>query len=152
MNVRIIQAGLEHVPLVAPLFDRYRQFYRQPADPAGTAAYLHERLSRQQSIVLVALDASTRPVALGFVQLYPTFSSIRMKPVLILNDLFVAEEARRAGVARRLMNAARDQARAAGAVRLELSTAKDNVSAKALYLELGYEIDRDYDHLQLAVG
>ncbi|MFL5339314.1 MAG: GNAT family N-acetyltransferase [Gemmataceae bacterium] len=152
MNVSIIQAGVEHVLLVAPLFDRYRQFYRQPPDPAGTAAFLRERLSRQHSVVFVAVDAAAPAVALGFVQLYPTFSSIRMKPVLILNDLYVAEEARRAGVARRLMNAALEHARATGAVRLELSTAKDNVSAKALYLDLGYEIDRDYDHLQLTVS
>ena len=49
------------------------------------------------------------------------------------------------------MNAARDLARSTGAVRLELSTAKDNLAAKALYQELGYRIDAEYDHLELDV-
>jgi GNAT superfamily N-acetyltransferase len=147
--MKILQAGVEHVALVAPLFDAYRQFYKQPSDLPGATAFLTERLRNGQSFVLLALDDAG--VGLGFVQLYPSFSSVRMKPILILNDLFVAGEARRGGVGRGLMNAALELARSTGAARLALSTAKDNHTARALYLSLGYQIDEEFDHLELRV-
>src|ERR1051326_9119597 len=124
MSVNVIQAGVEQVPLAAPLFDSYRQFYGQRPDLPGAAAFLAERLSRGESVLFLALDGEE---ALGFVQLYPSFSSVRMRPIWVLNDLFVAEAARRRGVARLLMDAALGLARSTGSARLVLSTAKDNV-------------------------
>jgi ribosomal protein S18 acetylase RimI-like enzyme len=153
MGVKIIRAGVEDVTTVAPLFDRYRQFYGQKPDLPGATAFLAERLRNQQSVVFLAFDEVVSPgTGLGFVQLYPSFSSVRMKSVWILNDLFVAREARRGGVARLLMGAALDLARSAGAARLVLSTAKDNMPAKALYLSLGYRVDEEFDHLELPLA
>jgi GNAT superfamily N-acetyltransferase len=143
---------MEHVQVVAPLFDRYRQFYGQPSDLAGAAEFLAARLASQQSIVLLAVEgASSGDSGLGFVQLYPSFSSVRMKPIWILNDLFVAEQARQRGIARLLMEAARDLARSTGAARLVLATAKDNMAARSLYLAVGYRMDESFDHLELAL-
>jgi GNAT superfamily N-acetyltransferase len=149
--MKVIQAGVEHVVFVAPLFDAYRQFYGQP-DLRGASEFLTERLTRGQSFVFLALDDEADPPrGLGFVQLYPSFSSVRMRPILILNDLFVAGEARRGGVGRALMNAALELAKSSGAARLELSTAKANLPAKALYLSLGYRVDEEFDYLELPV-
>lgn len=148
MRVTIIRAEADAVALAAPLFDRYRQFYGQAADLAGAAAFLAERLGRGESVVYLALDGAA---AVGFVQLYPSFSSVRLRPIWVLNDLFVAESARRQGVARRLLDAARDLARSTGAARLTLSTAKDNAAARSLYLSLGYRVDEAFDHLELAL-
>jgi ribosomal protein S18 acetylase RimI-like enzyme len=136
MVVNIIRAGVEHVDVVAPLFDRYRQFYGQPSDLTGARTFLSDRLKNQQSVVFIAVDAAE--TGLGFTQLYPSFTSVRMKPLWILNDLFVADEARRRGVGRQLMDAALELAKSTGAARLVLSTAKDNTKAKSLYLSLGY--------------
>jgi GNAT superfamily N-acetyltransferase len=147
--MKVVQSGLEHVDLVAPLFDGYRQFYKQPSDLPGARAFLTERLRRGQSYVFVALDEDG--TALGFVQLYPSFSSVRMRPILILNDLFVSAGARRGGVGRALMNAALELARSTGAARLALSTAKDNHTARSLYLSVGYRVDEEFDHLELPV-
>jgi GNAT superfamily N-acetyltransferase len=149
VDVKVIRAGVNDVGRVAPLFDRYRQFYEQPTDLAGATAFLADRLRAGQSVIFLAIDQGGPGV--GFVQLYPSFSSVRMRPIWILNDLFVAEEARRAGVGRLLMNAALELARATGAARLALATAKDNAKAKALYLSLGYRVDEAFDHLELAV-
>ena len=88
MTVSIRQATVADADLVAPLFDAYRQFYRQPADLPRARRFLAERLSQRQSTVLVAEAAEGE--ILGFVQLYPCFSSIRAAPVFILSDLFVA--------------------------------------------------------------
>ena len=140
MQVSIRPATVDDVDLVAPLFDAYRQFYRQPADLPRARRFLAERLSQRQSTVLVA--EATDGEALGFVQLYPCFSSIRAAPVFILSDLFVAPPARGGGVGRRLMEAAARFARAAGAVGLELATARSNAPAQRLYESLGWQRDQ----------
>jgi ribosomal protein S18 acetylase RimI-like enzyme len=139
MTVPIRQASVADVDLVAPLFDAYRQFYRQPADLPRARRFLAERLSQRQSTVLVA--EAMDGVALGFVQLYPCFSSIRAAPVFILSDLFVAPSARGGGVGRLLMEAAVRFARATGAVGLELATARTNAPAQRLYESLGWQRD-----------
>jgi ribosomal protein S18 acetylase RimI-like enzyme len=139
MTVSIRQATAADVDLVAPLFDAYRQFYRQPADLPRARRFLAERLSQRQSTVLVA--ETTDGAAVGFVQLYPCFSSIRAAPVFILSDLFVAPSSREGGVGRLLMEAAAQFARATGAVGLELATAKTNAPAQRLYESLGWQRD-----------
>jgi ribosomal protein S18 acetylase RimI-like enzyme len=139
MTVPIRQASVADVDLVAPLFDAYRQFYRQPADLPRARRFLAERLSQRQSTVLVA--EAMDGVALGFVQLYQCFSSIRAAPVFILSDLFVAPSARGGGVGRLLMEAAARFARATGAVGLELATARTNAPAQRLYESLGWQRD-----------
>ena len=147
MSVTIIQAGLEHLDALTPLFDGYRRFYRQSADVAGAQDFLHDRLRKRDSVILLALDEASVP--LGFTQLYPSFSSVRMRPLWILNDLFVAPEARGRGVGRRLMEAARVRAQEAGMVALSLATEKNNTTAKALYEALGYELDEAFDYYEL---
>jgi ribosomal protein S18 acetylase RimI-like enzyme len=144
-----VRAGLEHLEEVARLFDLYRQFYRQPADVAGARQFLRERMASGQSVVLLALDDGPSPRGVGFVQLYPSYSSVRMKPIWVLNDLFVEERGRRSGVARLLMNEAAAVARSTGAARVVLATAKDNAPAQALYRSLGYRLDEHFDHFEL---
>src|SRR6266851_4244256 len=97
--VRTIRAGLDDLEALAPLFDGYRRFYRQPSDPQAARAFLAERLKRNESVIFVAvLDGGI----VGFTQLYPLFSSVSMKRLWLLNDLFVAPEARRTGAGRGL--------------------------------------------------
>jgi len=127
---------------VAPLFDAYRRFYGLASDLVLSRRYLTERLERGESVVLLA--EAPGGAALGFVQMYPTFSSLRAARVFVLYDLFVAPEARRHGVARRLMQAAVDEARAAGAAALSLQTARTNVAAQRLYESLGWKRDEEF--------
>lgn len=140
------------VDRVAPLFDAYRQFYGLPADLALARRFLSERLSTGESVVLQASDADG--TVLGFVQMYPSFSSLRAARIYVLYDLFVVPAARGHGVGRALMRAAAEQARRNGAVALVLSTAKTNLSAQGLYESLGWRRDDDfYEYwLELATG
>ena len=139
--MQIIQAGVEHVAQVAPLFDAYRQFYRQPSDLAGAAAFLRERIERKESVVFLAvLDGA----AAGFTQLYPCFSSTSMKRLWILNDLYVVPEARRHGLAKALMERARQLALETSAESLALETAVDNHNAQRLYEQLGWIRDEEF--------
>ncbi|MDQ1094410.1 GNAT superfamily N-acetyltransferase [Xanthomonas sacchari] len=103
MNLRVRQADAHDLPALAALFDAYRQFYGQAPDAATAHAFLAARLARAESVVLLAERAAQ---AAGFVQLYPSFSSVRAARLWILNDLYVAPAHRRHGVAQALLHAA----------------------------------------------
>ena len=149
MSVGIRRASAADVDRVAPLFDAYRQFYGLAPDLELAHWFLSERLSRGESVVLFAADAGGR--AVGFVQMYPTFSSLRAARTFVLYDLFVAPAARQHGVGRQLMQAAADEARARGAVSLVLSTARTNSSAQRLYESLGWVRDEDFYEYNLTL-
>ena len=134
----IRRATFEDLDLVAPLFDGYRRFYGQPADIPRAKAFLRERLERNESTILLAMRDGT---AAGFTQLYPLFSSVRTARLWLLNDLFVAEHARRGGVARALLDAAVAFAREQGAAGVMLETMRDNAPARALYRAAGWHED-----------
>jgi GNAT superfamily N-acetyltransferase len=138
MNIAIQRAGLEDVDAIAPLFDAYRQFYGQPADPVRARAWIVERLQRDEAVILLAM-LDGRPC--GFTQLYPMFSSVRTARLRILNDLYVGEDARRRGVARALLDGAVAFARAEDAAGLMLETGRDNAAARALYHAAGWRED-----------
>ena len=134
-------ATLDDLDALAPLFDAYRRFYEQPGDVALASAYLHARMERGESAILVAEGDG---VLLGFCQLYPGWCSVAAARIFVLYDLFVDAGVRRAGVGRALMLAAQAFGREAGAVRLDLSTARTNTRAQALYETLGWQRDDVY--------
>ena len=65
-----------------------------------------------------------------------------MRPAWILNDLFVVPEARRQGIAGKLLCAAHDLAIGTGAAEMSLETAADNHCAQAAYEKLGWQRER----------
>lgn len=140
---RIIQASLEHIESVAPLFDAYRQFYGQPPDLDGARRFISERLAKQQSSLYLAFSVRDS-TPLGFVHLYPSFSSVSMKRLWILNDLYVVPEARKQGVGEALMERARQWAVETRAKGLILETATDNLEAQRLYERLGYKKELEF--------
>ncbi|MEO8777735.1 MAG: GNAT family N-acetyltransferase [Rhodanobacter sp.] len=142
MSFRIRPATVDDLDALVPLFDGYRQFYRQVSDLARARSFLAQRLANDESQVLLARDDAG--LGLGFTQLYPQFSSIRLVPTYLLNDLFVMQSARRQGVARGLLVAAAEHARSLGAGSLSLSTALDNRPAQALYESLGWQRDQGF--------
>ncbi|RDJ00036.1 GNAT family N-acetyltransferase [Dyella solisilvae] len=149
MSVAVRLACIHDLDLVAPLFDAYRQFYQQPADLALAQHFLRERFQHHESVVLVATDAEGEGI--GFVQLYPLFSSVRAARTYLLNDLFVAPKARRQGVAAALMHEAADHVRALGAVRMALTTAHTNEAAQRLYESLGWRRDEQFREYTLTL-
>ena len=148
MSVATRLADVSDVDRVAPLFDAYRQFYGLAPDLALARWFLRERLSRGESVVLLAEDDGR---ALGFVQMYPTFSSLRAARTFVLYDLFVDPAARQHGIGRRLMQAAAEEARARGAVSLVLSTARTNAPAQRLYESLGWVRDEEFYEYNLTL-
>ncbi|MBS0381617.1 MAG: GNAT family N-acetyltransferase [Proteobacteria bacterium] len=144
----IARATPADLDALASLFDAYRVFYGQASDPAAAHAFVGQRLQHHESVVFMARDDGT---AVGFTQLYPAFSSVSARRIWILNDLFVAPDARQRGVARALMSAARAFALDTGALRLVLETADDNHPAQALYESLGYVRETGTRHYALTL-
>ncbi len=146
MTVR--QATIEDLDVISPLFDAYRQFYRESADLDGARQFLLRRFEHNQSVIFLAFDGSS---AIGFTQLYPSFSSTAMARILILNDLFVAAGTRRRGAGAALLDAAAGYGRGIGATRLELSTELTNTTAQALYERAGWQRDTTFCSYQLTL-
>lgn len=142
-------ATIEDLEQLVPLFDGYRQFYGQEPDLGLARKFLSERFQHQESVVLVAERPSGNLV--GFAQLYPSFSSVRASRTFVLNDLFVAPESRRKGVAKALLTKATHAGHALGAVRLSLSTARANEPAQSLYASQGWKRDDVFLYYTLAL-
>jgi GNAT superfamily N-acetyltransferase len=148
-SIQTRQASASDIEALVPLFDAYRVFYGKPSDAAVARAFLLERFQHNQSVIFLALHSNG--TAVGFTQLYPSFSSVSAARSFILNDLFVVPEARRSGVAGQLLEAAANYGRAVGAVRLSLSTAITNESAQALYVSEGWVRDTKFYSYSLAL-
>ena len=135
------RAKLSDIDAVIPLFDGYRQFYRGNSDLDAVREFLTARITRSESIIFIAFDAGT-PV--GFTQLYPSFSSVSLARIYVLNDLFVIESARRKGVASKLLSTAVEFSCDQSAVRISLSTAIENHTAQLLYQVVGWKRDDQF--------
>ena len=137
-DTTISRAGPADLDALAQLFDAYRQFYGQASDVPRARDWLRSRLRVGESVVLLARRGGAM---LGFVQLYPMFSSVRTAKTWILNDLYVDPAARRGGIARNLLDAAAKFAREDGAAGISLETTQDNAAARALYRAAGWNED-----------
>lgn len=128
---------------IASLFDAYRMFYEQESNIETAKNFILERLQKTESIIFAAIIENEY---VGFTQLYPTFSSVAMKKAFILNDLFVAENYRKNGVAQALMNKAFEFAEDQNARFIALETSVNNPKAQALYKKMGMLIENDVMH------
>ena len=148
--MHIWRAGSADLEAVAPLFDAYRQFYGQEADLPAARAFIGARLAAADSTIFVAA-LSDESGAVGFVQLYPSFSSVSMATIWILNDLYVDEQARRNGVARALLERAAGFGAETGAKSLALSTAHGNSQARQLYEAMGWRLETEFVDYNLTI-
>ncbi|MFY2506860.1 GNAT family N-acetyltransferase [Vibrio pectenicida] len=135
--MKIVKAKIEQLDIISPLFDAYRVFYGQESDLNVAREFIESRLNNNESIIFLALDNEGN--GLGFTQLYPSFSSVSAAKTWVLNDLFVSDTARRQGVARKLMDAAREMGLKDDVKGLALETAESNGNAQKLYESLGYK-------------
>jgi len=140
--MNIIQANLDNLTQLAPLFDAYRQFYKQSPDLDGATKFIANNMANNQSTIFLALDDNKIP--LGFVQLYPTWESVTMTKRWVLYDLYVAPAGRKKGVGTELMNRSKQLAKDTQASYIMLETATDNTTAQKLYEELDYKRDNDF--------
>jgi GNAT superfamily N-acetyltransferase len=147
--IEIKSATLDDLEHLTPLFDGYRQFYRYASDTSGARSFLHERLAKHDSTVFIAWYAGK---AIGFTQLYPSFSSLWMTRLFVLSDLYVDVATRKLGTGRLLLEAAARYARSEGARYLTLETARTNLTAQSLYEKCGWKRDTEFYVYELVVS
>lgn len=147
--MQIYQATSDQLEDVATLFNQYRVFYRQNSDLKQGRQFIKTRLEQKDSVIFLGTE-NNKP--LGYTQLFPSWSSVSMQRVWILNDLYVIPEARNQGVAKALMNAVRDYSVETKAVRLILATEVTNKIGQNLYESMGYRKSDDFYHYSLAIA
>ncbi len=140
--MKIIQASMEHIEGLALLFDAYRVWYRKDSNIPAAKEFLKARLQNSESIVYLAIDEKNGGMV-GFTQLYPLFSSTRMKPLWLLNDLFVQPDYRGQGISKLLIDRCKELARTTEAAGLMLETEKSNTIGNQLYAATDFELESD---------
>lgn len=131
------KAQLADVQQLAELFDQYRIFYHKDSDIPAAKKFLTERIENNDSEIFVAENEGK---LVGFVQLYPLFSSTRMKRYWLLNDLYVNENYRGKGFSKQLIEASKELAKSTDAAGILLETGKSNDIGNKLYPSCGFEI------------
>jgi ribosomal protein S18 acetylase RimI-like enzyme len=139
--IKIRQARTSDLKQVSNLFDLYRIFYRQPSDPEGARDFIGERLANGDSVIFLAEGGDGKLI--GFVQLYPLFSSVSMKREWLLNDLYVLTEGRNRGIAALLIERAKTLARGTKAKGIMLETEKSNEVGNYLYPKMEFQLIDD---------
>lgn len=126
---------------LSELFNRYRIFYQKEADLLAAKNFLENRLKEKDSKIYVAQDDTEQLIA--FVQLYPLFSSTRMKKLWLLNDLFVDEKQRGKGISVKLIEEAKILVKNTNACALFLETDKSNTIGNNLYPKTGFKLNTE---------
>jgi GNAT superfamily N-acetyltransferase len=119
------------------LFDQYRVFYHKDSDIPAAENFLKERIEYKDSEIFVA---ESEGKLVGFVQLYPLFSSTRMKRYWLLNDLYVNENYRGNGFSKELIEESKELAKSTNAAGVLLETGKGNDIGNKLYPSCGFEL------------
>ncbi|MBS1597154.1 MAG: GNAT family N-acetyltransferase [Bacteroidetes bacterium] len=135
--IEIRQATINDLLQLANLFNLYRIFYRKESDIEGAKKFLSERIQYEESMIYVAEENKK---LIGFTQLYPQFSSTRIKRYWLLNDLYVSEEYRGRGISKLLIERAKQLSRDTKGAGLALETEKTNIVGNRLYPSVGFSI------------
>lgn len=138
----ITQATIFDIDDLVPIFDAYRGFYGKCSDLIRSRQFLVDRFCNFDSIIFLAKSDAGK--AIGFVQLYPSFSSVNMQRIWILNDLFVDPSHRNSRVGERLIDKAIEYGRLTEAKKLVLQTGVSNSIAQRLYSRLGWEKEDNF--------
>jgi ribosomal protein S18 acetylase RimI-like enzyme len=121
--------------------EEYRKFCGFNVSTKGTKDFFKNIHKENKAATLIAI--SEEDEVMGFVNLYPSYSTLSLRKIWILNDLGVSSKFRRLGVAQALIKKSIEFAKETDAIRIELKTAKNNLNAQMLYSEIGFQTDKD---------
>lgn len=141
----IRKATLQDLDQLTDLFDQYVVFYQNPSNIEKHKAYLKERIENNEATVFIAFDENKSKKAIGFTLIYITFSSLELNKILILNDLYVDQKARKNGIGEKLILQSIEFAKEIGSNTIRLRTSKSNTVAQGLYNKMGF-VREDYLH------
>ncbi|MFM9826863.1 GNAT family N-acetyltransferase [Flavobacterium sp.] len=137
----IRKASLKDLDQLTPLFDKYLIFYKKKSNLEKHKSFLKERIENNEAIIFMAFDDENKDKAIGFALIYPTFSSVLLTKILILNDLYVDSTIRKNGIGEKLILETVALAKELDANLIRLRTAKNNTIAQGLYHKMGFVRD-----------
>jgi GNAT superfamily N-acetyltransferase len=141
--MKIRKINTKDIKNLSKLFDNYRVFYGKKSDLQGSERFLYERIKNNESEIFVAENNNEELV--GFIQLYPIFSSTKMQKLWLLNDLFVEENQRGKGISVLLIEESKKLCIETNACGLILETAKSNEIGSKLYPKTGFSLDKEHN-------
>ncbi len=135
-----------------PLMRAYCDFYETSPSDDDLLALSRALLTDDEleGLQFLARDTDSA-AAIGFATIFWSWSTTRACRIGVMNDLFVAPEARGSGAAEALIEACRERCRERGAGTLEWQTARDNRRAQAVYDRVGGERDETFLDYSLEV-
>ena len=139
------------LPELLPLLRGYCDFYE--VDPSDDALLALARVlidDPAQGVQLIARDDDGR--AVGFATIFWTWSTLSAARLGVMNDLFVADDARGGGYADALIAACAERCRERGATELAWQTAHTNQRAQAVYERVGARRDERWLDYSLSVA
>jgi len=142
--IQIKKYQSEDINALVDLFDAYRVFYKMESNKMLAKNFLLERITNKESEIFVSENESH--VLIGFVQLYPIFSSTRLKRLWLLNDLFVDPPQRGKGISKKLIQHAQQLCLESGSCGMILETAKSNMIGNQLYSSSGFDLDGEHNY------
>ena len=139
MEHRIEPVAEDDLDHLLPLMRAYCDFYDSAPSDADLLALARALIADpgREGVQLLARDSEG--TAVGFATIFWSWSTTQACRIGVMNDLYVAPEARGTGLAERLIAACAERCAARGARRLEWQTAVDNHRAQAVYDRVGGE-------------
>jgi len=130
-------ARQDDVPALMPLMRGYTDFYESDPSDEGLERMMRDVIDAPEEVafLLVATDEDDRVV--GFALNQWKWSSLRGARVVVMDDLFVHEDARGKGHADALIEAVAEIARRHGAPIVSWFTMPDNKRAHTVYDRVG---------------
>ena len=144
MNYRKVK--IKELNQVAELFDAYRVFYRKESNIDSAKKFLSDRIINNDSEIFIAENSDSKLV--GFIQLYPLFSSTRMQKLWLLNDLYVKPDFRGKGISMNLIEKGKKLVQESNSSGMFLETEKSNHIGNSLYLKTGFELNEGSNYYE----
>jgi GNAT superfamily N-acetyltransferase len=140
------------LPDLLPLMRGYCDFYEVGPSDDALLAMSRELIAdpRKEGLQLIARAEDGQ--AVGFATVFWTWTTLSASRIGVMNDLFVAPEARGSGAAASLIEACADHCRERGVTQLDWTTAHDNLRAQKLYDRVGAQRDERWLDYSLAVS
>lgn len=140
--MHIVKSTEHYLDSLTELFEEYRVFCGCDKNPKETKFFLKKLIANEESIIFIAIDSETDRV-MGFVNLYPSYSTLALQRLWILNDLGVSGDFRGRGVSKALIQRVKEFAQETNAIRIELKTGVKNTAARSLYKSLNFTVDEN---------
>ena len=139
-SITIRQATENDVDALVEIVKKYREFQGITVQEfRDVKEFISERISKSESTILIAISEASGSIV-GFVQLYPVFSTVSLQKQWLLNDFYVSEEERNSGIGSALMEAVKEYFHGV-AKGFILVTHKTNTGAKRFYDKHGWKTD-----------